>query len=75
MRVSYNFTHVGCDIEERKMSKFVARKRERKRQRWKYNIRWKDIFKEIGCVVDWIHLAASSEHGKESLDSTITEKS
>ena len=36
----------------------------------------KIIFKEIGCVVlDWIHLAASSKHSNESLDSTNAEKS
>jgi len=34
------------------------------------------IFKEIGCVVvDWIHLAASSEDSNMSLDSTNAEKS
>jgi hypothetical protein len=34
------------------------------------------IFKEIECVVvDWIHLAASSEHSKKNLDSTNAEKS
>jgi hypothetical protein len=36
----------------------------------------KITFMEIGCVVlDWIHPAASSEHSKESLDSTNAEKS
>jgi hypothetical protein len=36
----------------------------------------KITFKEVGCVVlDWIHLADSSEHSNESLDSTNAEKS
>jgi len=35
----------------------------------------KIIFKEIGCVVvEWIHLAASSEQSNESLDSMNADK-
>jgi hypothetical protein len=65
----------------------VIQKREIRPDLWQENWREKDngeneildkkiIFKVIGCViVDWTHLAASSEQSNESLDSMNAEKS